>query len=70
MTKEFDPDEFNATSMRIALNEIFPEATCGAIPVIELVAVLEAYLAFDDGVLVEGPQALAAYVTHQQHYEV
>ncbi len=51
MTKEFDPDEFNATSMRIALNKIFPEATCGAIPVIELVAVLEAYLAFDDGAL-------------------
>ncbi len=41
MTKEFDPDEFNATSMRIALNEIFPEATYGATPVIDQYDALE-----------------------------
>jgi len=30
MTNRFDPDLFSATDMRIALNEIFPEATYGA----------------------------------------
>ncbi len=70
MMKEFDPDEFTATSMRIVLNEIFPEATCDAIPVIDQYDALEAYLAFDDGTLAEAPEALAAYVTHQQHCEV
>ena len=33
MTNRFDPDEFTATDLRIASNEIFPEATYGAIPV-------------------------------------
>ena len=67
MTNIFDPDEFTATDMRIALNETFPEATYGAIPVIDQYDALEAYLAFDDGALAEAPQALAAYVSHQQH---
>ena len=51
MTNRFDPDLFSATDMRIALNEIFPEATYGAIPVIDQYDTLEAYLAFDDGAL-------------------
>lgn len=66
MTNKFDPDEFTATNMRIALNENFPEATYGAIPVIDQYDSLEAYLAFDDGALAEAPQALDAYVSHQQ----
>ncbi len=70
MTNRPDPDEFTATNKRIALNEIFPEATYGAIPVIDQFDALATYLAFDDGVLAEAPQALAAYVSHQQHREV
>ena len=66
MTNTFDPDEFTATNMRIALNENFPEATYGAIPVVDQYDLLEAYLAFDDGALVEAPEALDAYVSHQQ----
>ena len=62
-----DPDEFTATDLKIALNEVFPEATYGAIPVIDQYDALEAYLAFDDGALAEAPQALAAYVTSLQH---
>ncbi len=68
MTNIFDANEFTATDMRIALNENFPEATYGAIPVIDQYDALEAYLAFDDGALAEAPQALAAYITHQQHH--
>ena len=68
MTNQFDTDEFTATDMRIALNEIFPESNYGAIPVVDQYDALEAYLAFDDGALAEAPQALAAYVDHQQHY--
>lgn len=70
MTNTPDPDEFTATDMRIALNEVFPEATYGAIPVIDQYDALEAYLAFDDGALAEAPQALAAYITGLQHCAV
>ena len=70
MMNKFDTEEFTATDLRIALNEIFPEASYGAIPAIELVAVLKAYLAFDDGALAEAREALAANVSDQQHCEV
>ncbi len=67
MRNTFDSDEFTATNMRIALNENFPEAIYGAIPVIDQYELLEAYLAFDDGALAEAPQALDASVSHHQH---
>ncbi len=70
MTNQYDTDEFTATDMRIVLNESFPEADYGAIPVVDQYDALEAYLAFDDGALAEAPQALAAYVDHQQHFDV
>ncbi len=47
MTNTFDPDEFTATNMRIALNENFPEATYGAIPVVDQYELLETYFAFN-----------------------
>ncbi len=53
MTNTFDSDEFTATDLRIALNEIYPEATYGAIPVIDQYDALKAYLAFDDGALAD-----------------
>ena len=64
MANEFDTDDFTAHDLRIALNEIFPESTYGAVPVINQYDALEAYRAFDDGALAEAPQALAAYVDH------
>ena len=70
MPDRYDTDDFTATDMRIALNEIFPDSTYGAVPVIDQYDALEAYLAFDDGALAEAPQALAAYVDHQQHFAV
>ena len=68
MTNKVDANEFTATDLRIALNEIFPESTYGAIPIIDLYDALETYLTFDDGALAEALQALAAYVTQQQHW--
>ncbi len=68
MPNQFDTPGFTANDMRIALNEIFPDSTFGAIPVIDQYDALEAYLAFDDGALAEAPQALAAYIDHQQHF--
>ncbi len=68
MADQFDAHDFTANDMRIALNEIFPESTYGAIPVINQYDALEAYLAFDDGALAEAPQALAAFVSHQQRF--
>ena len=66
MTNRFDPHEFTAADLRIALNEIFPEATYGAIPVIDQYNALKTYLAFHDGALAEAPQSLAAIVSHQK----
>ena len=68
MPDQYDADDFTANDMRIALNEIFPDSTYGAVPVIDQYVALEAYLAFDDGALAEAPQALAAYVDHQQQF--
>lgn len=68
MKHRFDLDQDLATELRLVLNESFPEATYGAIPVIDQYDTLEAYRAYDDGALAEAPQALAAYITHQQHF--
>ncbi len=68
MRDQFGANDFTAYDMRIALNEIFPDSTYGAVPVIDQYDALEAYLAFDDGAPAEAPQALAAYVEHQQQF--
>ncbi len=67
MLSKFDPTMITATDMRIALDENFPDSNYGAVPVIDQHDALEAYLAFEDGTLAEAPEALAAYVAHQQH---
>ena len=61
-----DLDVFTANDLLIALTEIYPDTSYGAVPVIDQYDALEAYRAFDDGALAEAPQALAAYVSHQQ----
>ncbi len=67
MLSKFDPTEITSIDMRIALDENFPDSNYGAIPVIDQSDALEVYLAFEDGTLAEAPQALAAYVSQQQH---
>ncbi len=70
MTGKSRAENFTATDMRIALNEIFPEATYGVKPVIDQYDALKAYVAFDDSALTDAPEALAAYVTFLQHCAV
>ncbi len=64
MTKKFDANEFTATDLRIALNEIYPKSTYGAVPVIDQYDALQAYHAFDEDAFAEDPQALAAVIIH------
>lgn len=66
MTNISEAENMTAIDLTIALNEVFPESTYGAVPVVDQYDALEAYLAFDDGTLAEAPQAFAAYVSHQQ----
>ena len=66
MTTRFDANEFTATRLRIALNEIYPAASYGAMPIIDQCDALEAYLALDDGALIQALEAFAAYVIHEQ----
>lgn len=68
MASRINPSEISSTDLMIALNEVFPERSYGAIPVIDQFEALETYLAFEDGGLAEAPNALAAYVSQQQHH--
>lgn len=66
MVSKFDSDEFTATRLRNTLNEIYPETTYGAMPVFDQCDALQAYLALDDGALIQALEAFAAYVIHEQ----
>ena len=68
MKHRIDFDHDLAMELRLVLNESFPEATYGAIPIVDQNNALEAYRAYDDGALAEAPQALAAYFSCQQRY--
>jgi len=68
MNAKIDSNVLTAAHVAIALNEAFPESSYGAIPTIDQRDALAAYLAFDDGTFDEVPQALAAYIDHQQRY--
>lgn len=57
----------SATELRLALSEIYPEATYGAVPVIDQYEALAAYRAFNDGARAKAPYALAAYIGQHRH---
>ncbi len=67
MTSKFDLNEISSTDLVIAVNELFLDTSYGAVLAIDRFEALETYLAFEDGGLAEVPNALAAYVSHQQH---
>ncbi|MEJ8566421.1 hypothetical protein V3330_02180 [Wenzhouxiangellaceae bacterium CH-27] len=46
----------------LAVTEAFPEQSYGAVPMVEQSDAVEAYLAFDEGVLAEAPLAFEAYI--------
>jgi len=56
----------SSRELRIALSEIYPDATYGAIPVSDQLDALDAYRAYDDGTLAEAPHAFTAYLAHQR----
>ena len=67
MASRINPNEISSTDLMIELGEAFPESSYGALPFIGKLEALESYHAFDDGGLAEAPNALAAYVQHQEH---
>ena len=66
MTHESEFDAFTVTELQIALNEAYPDASYGAVPVIDQFDAVEAYRAYDDGALEEVPEAFAAYIDYHQ----
>ncbi|MEQ9561013.1 MAG: hypothetical protein RLN69_00720 [Woeseiaceae bacterium] len=56
-----------ATEVQLALSEIYPDSTYGAIPVAEQHDALMNYRAADEDVLAEFPQAFAAYLDYQRN---
>jgi len=56
----------SSEELRIALSEIYPDATYGAVPVIDQLDALDTYRAYDDGTLAEAPHAFSAYLDHQR----
>ena len=61
-----ESNTYTAADVRLALSEIYPDSTYGAVPALDQYDALEAYRAYDDGGLEEIPQALAAYVDFHQ----
>jgi len=55
-----------ATEMQLALSEIYPDSSYGAIPVADHPDALMTYRAVDEDVLADVPQAYAAYLDYQQ----
>ncbi len=69
MTDTTESNTYTAADVRLALSEIYPDSTYGAVPALDQYDALEAYRAYDDGGLEAVPQALAAYVDcHQRQW--
>jgi len=66
MENSLDTSTFTAADVRIALSEVYPESTYGAVPALDRYDALDAYRAYEDGGLEAVPQALAAYVDFHQ----
>jgi hypothetical protein len=69
MTHLYPGEQPDVAELRIALNEVYPDATYGSIPVVDQLDALEAYRAYDDGTLAEAPHAFAAYLSHHRFHE-
>lgn len=54
------------TAARNSLGEIYSDTSYDLVPILDQYENLDSYRAFDHGELAEVPQALAAYVDHQQ----
>lgn len=70
MANQDDIEIRDETILTLAVGEYFPDTTYGAMPLADQQAALEAFLAYDEGVFDEAPQALAAFLSHQKSIEV
>lgn len=61
-----ESNTYTVADVHLALSEIYPDSTCGAVPALNQYDALEAYRAYDDGGLEAVPQALATYVDFHQ----
>ena len=69
--KRTERDQYvDASTLALALTEAYPESTYGSVPASDYGAALEAYHAYDEGVLYEAPLALDAYLDHQKSVQV
>lgn len=60
-----EQDPVTAMDVFIAVNDEFPDATYGAVSVVDQYDAVEAYRAYDDGGLSEAPSAYNAYLKIQ-----
>ncbi len=62
----------DASTLALALTEAYPDSysSYGSVPSSEYGAALDAYQAYDEGVLYEAPLALDAYLEHQRNIQV
>lgn len=56
--------------LRLASSDTYAEENYGAFPVVDDHDALDAYHAWDDGLLAEAPHALAAYLGRQRFHDV
>jgi hypothetical protein len=66
MTMQYTPQAARPPQTRPADSEAFPDMLSAAHRMLEQGDALEAYRAFDEGVLAEVPHALEAYISHQR----
>lgn len=64
MNAKHEPTSARTTGL--ADSEAFPELISATLRMIERGDAIEAYRAYDDGVLAEVPHALEAYMNHQR----
>ena len=63
-----DPTDIDlATEVQLALTEMFPNSTFGAVPVTDQYDALTSYRTVDDEALAEIPGALAAHLDYQRN---
>ena len=66
MKSTADAAAITPSEMRLALNEIYPDSTYGAVPVMDQFAALDAYRSIDDDALSEVAGAYEAYLDCQR----
>lgn len=67
MRRTTDSEAITAQELQIALNEMYPNATYGSVPVADQYDALASYRAIDYDALSEVPTAFAAFLAMQRN---